>query len=44
MQVVGDFISLDTGERGRVTLEEADPCRFLPPGTAPVPGEDPCEQ
>jgi 4-hydroxy-2-oxoheptanedioate aldolase len=29
---------------GRVTLEEADPCRFLPAGTAPVPGEDPCEQ
>jgi len=27
---------------GRVTLEEVDPCRFLPPGTAPVPGEDPC--
>ena len=27
----------------RVTLEESDPCRFLPPGTAPVPGEDPCE-
>jgi 4-hydroxy-2-oxoheptanedioate aldolase len=27
---------------GRVTLEEADPCRFLPSGTAPVPGEDPC--
>ena len=29
---------------GRVTLEESDPCRFLPAGTAPVPGEDPCEQ
>lgn len=28
----------------RVTLEETDPCRFLPPGTAPVPGEDPCEE
>jgi len=28
----------------RVTLEEVDPCRFLPPGTAPVPGEDPCEE
>jgi 2-keto-3-deoxy-L-rhamnonate aldolase RhmA len=27
---------------GRVTLENADPCRFLPSGTAPVPGEDPC--
>lgn len=27
---------------GRVALEEADPCRFLPSGTAPVPGEDPC--
>jgi len=27
---------------GRVTLEEVDPCRFLPSGTAPVPGEDPC--
>jgi 2-keto-3-deoxy-L-rhamnonate aldolase RhmA len=27
---------------GRVTLEESDPCRFLPSGTAPVPGEDPC--
>lgn len=27
---------------GRVTLEDADPCRFLPSGTAPVPGEDPC--
>jgi len=26
----------------RVTLEEADPCRFLPSGTAPVDGEDPC--
>jgi len=26
----------------RVTLEEADPCRFLPSGTAPVAGEDPC--
>lgn len=26
----------------RVTLEDADPCRFLPSGTAPVPGEDPC--
>ena len=25
----------------RVTLEDVDPCRFLPPGTAPVPGEDP---
>jgi 4-hydroxy-2-oxoheptanedioate aldolase len=24
--------------------EEVDPCRFLPPGTAPVPGEDPCEE
>jgi 4-hydroxy-2-oxoheptanedioate aldolase len=29
---------------GRVTLEAADPCRFLPPGTAPVPGEEPCRQ
>jgi len=29
---------------GRVSLEQADPCRFLPAGTAPVPGEDPCEQ
>lgn len=28
---------------GRVSLESADPCRFLPAGTAPVPGEDPCE-
>jgi len=27
---------------GRVTLSESDPCRFLPSGTAPVPGEDPC--
>lgn len=27
----------------RATLAEVDPCRFLPPGTAPVPGEDPCE-
>jgi len=27
---------------GRVTLEEVDPCRFLPSGTAPVQGEDPC--
>jgi 2-keto-3-deoxy-L-rhamnonate aldolase RhmA len=27
---------------GRVTLEEADPCRFLPSGTPPVPGEEPC--
>jgi 2-keto-3-deoxy-L-rhamnonate aldolase RhmA len=27
----------------RATLENADPCRFLPPGTSPVPGEDPCE-
>ena len=26
----------------RVTLEESDPCRFLPSGTAPVQGEDPC--
>jgi 2-keto-3-deoxy-L-rhamnonate aldolase RhmA len=26
----------------RVTLEQVDPCRFLPSGTAPVPGEDPC--
>ena len=26
----------------RVSLEEADPCRFLPPGAAPVQGEDPC--
>jgi 2-keto-3-deoxy-L-rhamnonate aldolase RhmA len=29
---------------GRATLEDVDPCRFLPPGTAPVPGEDPCEE
>jgi 2-keto-3-deoxy-L-rhamnonate aldolase RhmA len=29
---------------GRVSLEAADPCRYLPAGTAPVPGEDPCEQ
>jgi 4-hydroxy-2-oxoheptanedioate aldolase len=28
----------------RATLEDVDPCRFLPPGTAPVPGEDPCEE
>jgi 2-keto-3-deoxy-L-rhamnonate aldolase RhmA len=28
---------------GRVSLEAADPCRYLPAGTAPVPGEDPCE-
>ena len=26
----------------RVTLEESDPCRFLPSGAAPVQGEDPC--
>lgn len=26
----------------RVSLESADPCRYLPSGTAPVPGEDPC--
>ena len=26
----------------RVTLEDVDPCRFLPSGVAPVPGEDPC--
>jgi len=26
----------------RVSLEGADPCRFLPSGVAPVPGEDPC--
>lgn len=26
----------------RVTLEETDPCRFLPSGVAPVAGEDPC--
>lgn len=26
----------------RATLENADPCRYLPSGTAPVPGEDPC--
>jgi hypothetical protein len=28
----------------RATLEDADPCRYLPPATAPVPGEDPCEE
>jgi len=27
----------------RVTLEEVDPCRFLPAGAEPVPGEDPCK-
>ncbi len=27
----------------RVTLEEADPCRFLPAGAEPVPGEEPCK-
>lgn len=27
---------------GRVMLEDADPCRFLPSGSAPVPGEAPC--
>jgi 2-keto-3-deoxy-L-rhamnonate aldolase RhmA len=27
----------------RASLEEVDPCRFLPPGAAPVPGEDPCK-
>lgn len=26
----------------RVSLEESDPCRFLPPGAAPVQGENPC--
>lgn len=26
----------------RVSLESADPCRYLPSGTAPVAGEDPC--
>lgn len=26
----------------RVSLESADPCRYLPSGAAPVPGEDPC--
>ena len=26
----------------RVSLESADPCRFLPSGVAPVEGEDPC--
>ena len=26
----------------RVSLESADPCRYLPSGTSPVPGEDPC--
>ncbi len=26
----------------RVILENADPCRFLPSGAAPVQGEDPC--
>jgi len=26
----------------RVTLENADPCRYLPSGVAPVAGEDPC--
>ncbi|MDP2141708.1 MAG: aldolase/citrate lyase family protein [Gammaproteobacteria bacterium] len=26
----------------RVSLESADPCRFLPSGTSPVAGEDPC--
>ena len=29
---------------GRVTLEQSDPCRFLPAGTAPVPGEEPCRE
>ena len=29
---------------GRLTLEQSDPCRFLPAGTAPVPGEEPCRQ
>ena len=26
----------------RVSLEESDPCRFLPPDAAPVQGESPC--
>ena len=26
----------------RVSLEESDPCKFLPPGAAPVQGENPC--
>ncbi|MDA0689490.1 MAG: aldolase/citrate lyase family protein [Proteobacteria bacterium] len=26
----------------RVTLEQADPCRFLPSGATPVAGENPC--
>jgi 2-keto-3-deoxy-L-rhamnonate aldolase RhmA len=26
----------------RVSLESADPCRFLPSGATPVAGEDPC--
>jgi len=26
----------------RVTLESADPCRYLPSGATPVAGEDPC--
>ena len=26
----------------RVSLENADPCRYLPSGVAPVAGEDPC--
>ena len=26
----------------RVSLEESDPCRFLPTGAAPVQGENPC--
>jgi len=26
----------------RVSLESADPCRYLPSGAAPVAGEDPC--
>jgi len=26
----------------RVSLEASDPCRYLPSGTAPVQGEDPC--
>ena len=28
----------------RVALEAADPCRGLPPGVAPVEGEDPCPE
>ena len=34
----GSLIRIGT----RISLEEADPCRFLPSGATPVAGENPC--